>query len=195
MSEIIKKLAEIQKKLNAPKSQWNGFGKYSYRNCEDILQAVKPMLGEAVILVSDEIQVIGDRFYVVATATLKHAGEELSTKAYARESLDKKGMDAAQVTGATSSYARKYALNGLLLIDDNKDADSADNSQKKAHVQNAVEQQGKRKEKITDERLTAAIGKILNCEYTTQKLYASFDLTKDQVDKVEQAIKSLGVAQ
>ena len=128
MSEIIKKLSEIQLVLNAPKSQRNNFGKYNYRSCEDILQAVKPLLGESVILVSDEIKVFLDRIYVEATAKFCFGSETIEVKALARESLDKKGMDSAQITGAASSYARKYALNGLLLIDDNKDADSQDNS-------------------------------------------------------------------
>ena len=118
------KLSEVQKSLNAPKGQYNSFGKYSYRNCEDILQAVKPLLGDAIILLSDDIQVIGDRVYVKATATFKSADEEISVTGFAREALNKKGMDESQITGAASSYARKYALNGLLLIDDNKDADS-----------------------------------------------------------------------
>ena len=129
MKTLIERLAEIQRTLNAPKSQFNSFGKYSYRNCEDILQAVKPLLNGDVICISDEIANIGDRFYVKATATFYHADLSHSVTAFARESLDKKGMDSAQVTGAASSYARKYALNGLLLIDDNKDADSVDNRQ------------------------------------------------------------------
>lgn len=195
MSNIIEKLTEIQKKLNAPKNQRNNFGNYNYRSCEDILQAVKPLLVDSVILVSDEIQLIGDRFYVKATATFKTDSDQISVSAYARESFDKKGMDAAQITGATSSYARKYALNGLLLIDDNKDADSMDNSQKPQHVQQAVAQQAKRKQPLTDERLSAAIERILNREYTTQKLYASFDLTKAQIANVENAIKQQGAAQ
>jgi hypothetical protein len=147
MSEIIKSLNEIQRTLNAPKSQLNKFGNYNYRNCEDILKAVKPLLGDGIILLNDEIQMIGDRFYVVATATYKLAGEEISVKAYAREALDKKGMDVAQITGATSSYARKYALNGLLLIDDNKDADSMDNSKETPHPNSRVAQAVKVKER------------------------------------------------
>ena len=130
MSEIIKKLAEVQAVLNAPKGQFNNFGKYSYRNCEDILQAVKPLLGTAVILLSDDIKVHADRVYVEATAKFCYEGETIEVKALAREAQNKKGMDDAQITGAASSYARKYALNGLLLIDDNKDADSQDNSNK-----------------------------------------------------------------
>lgn len=147
MSSIIDKLSEIQKTLNAPKNQFNKFGNYSYRNCEDILKAVKPLLGDGVILLNDEIQLIGDRFYVCATATYKLDGEEISVKAYARESLDKKGMDASQITGSTSSYARKYALNGLLLIDDNKDADSMNNSIEKPHPNSKVAQAVKQKER------------------------------------------------
>ena len=128
MKEIIKALSVIQQKLNAPKSQVNKFGNYNYRSCEDILQAVKPLLGEGVILVSDDIKVVGERVYVEATATFYLGEKSISNKAFAREPLTKKGMDEAQITGATSSYSRKYALNGLLLIDDNKDADSKDNS-------------------------------------------------------------------
>ena len=121
-------MAEVQAVLNAPKGQFNNFGKYSYRNCEDILQAVKPLLGTAVILLSDDIKVHADRVYVEATAKFCYEGETIEVKALAREAQNKKGMDDAQITGAASSYARKYALNGLLLIDDNKDADSQDNS-------------------------------------------------------------------
>ena len=121
-------LAAIQQKLKAPKNQFNSFGKYNYRNCEDILEAVKPLLGEAVVLLSDEIIMVGDRVYVKATATLRFEELSVSVSASARESLDKKGMDSAQITGAASSYARKYALNGLFLIDDTKDADSGESA-------------------------------------------------------------------
>jgi len=126
-------LAEIQKSLNAPKGQHNKFGNYSYRNCEDILTALKPLLGECTITLNDEIVMIGDRFYVKATATLTAADlGTVSVSAYAREDVNKKGMDLAQITGSTSSYARKYALNGLFAIDDTKDADSMDNTQQGA---------------------------------------------------------------
>lgn len=123
MQVLIEKLAMIQRELSAPKNQYNGFGKYNYRSCEDILQSVKPLLGDSVILVSDEIEKVGDRYYIKATATFYYLEKSFFVTAFARESLDKKGMDSAQVTGAASSYARKYALNGLLLIDDNKDTD------------------------------------------------------------------------
>lgn len=124
MSDLQKALSVIQQSLNAPKNQYNSFGKYNYRNCEDILMALKPLLGECVLVINDEVVAVGDRIYVKATATIKLGNDSESATAYARESLTKKGMGDGQITGSTSSYARKYALNGLLLIDDNKDADS-----------------------------------------------------------------------
>lgn len=132
--EFIEKIVAIQSELKAPKGQYNSFGKYNYRSCEDILEGVKPLLAKhgLVLTIQDGIELIGDRYYVKATATITDGKESISTSAYARESLDKKGMDASQVTGATSSYARKYALNGLLAIDDTKDADTMDNSKKPA---------------------------------------------------------------
>lgn len=125
------KLIEIQAELKAPKSQFNKFGGYNYRNCEDILEAVKPLCAkhEIVPLLSDEIVMIGDRFYIKATAKVTDGKDEIATTAFARESKDKKGMDESQITGSASSYARKYALNGLFCIDDTKDADFMDNSQ------------------------------------------------------------------
>ena len=117
-------LNKIQRQLKAPKNQKNSFGNYNYRSCEDILEAVKPLLGDGIVLLSDEIALVGDRYYVKATATFSLGSESASVSAYARESLDKKGMDSAQITGAASSYARKYALNGLFCIDDTKDADT-----------------------------------------------------------------------
>ncbi len=117
----MKKLSEIQKQLKAPKNQFNKFGNYNYRNCEDILEALKPLLSdEDVFYLKDDIVLIGDRYYVKATAHFNG----IETNAFARESLDKKGMDTSQITGATSSYARKYALNALFAIDDTKDADT-----------------------------------------------------------------------
>jgi hypothetical protein len=119
-------LAEIQQKLKAPKGQFNDFGKYNYRNCEDILEAVKPLLAEygATIVLTDDIVLIGNRYYVKATAILSDGVISYSTCAFARESETKKGMDESQITGSSSSYARKYALNGLFAIDDTDDADS-----------------------------------------------------------------------
>lgn len=120
-------LQKIQSELKAPKGQFNSFGKYKYRSCEDILEAVKPILAkyEAEIRLSDEIVNIGTRFYVKATASfMSKDGEQTQVCAYAREPEEKKGMDESQITGTASSYARKYALNGLLLIDDTKDEDT-----------------------------------------------------------------------
>lgn len=124
MSDIIKELSRIQRSLKAPKSQWNGFGKYSYRSCEDILLAAKPLLNDAVIILSDEIISVADRIYVKATATFKIGDQTISATGIAREPMIKKGMDESQITGSASSYARKIAIGGLLAIDDNKDADS-----------------------------------------------------------------------
>lgn len=120
------KLQEIQQELKAPKGQFNKFGKYNYRSCEDILEAVKPILKKTgcTLTISDEIVHIGDRYYIKATAHLKGEDTDEVVTAYARESAEKAGMDVSQVTGSTSSYARKYALNGLFCIDDTKDADT-----------------------------------------------------------------------
>ena len=122
---ITETLSAIQTELSAPKGQFNKFGGYAYRSCEDILEALKPLLKKykACVTISDDIMMVGDRVYVKATATLTAAGESITATAFAREAEDKKGMDSAQVTGSTSSYARKYALNGLFAIDDNKDPD------------------------------------------------------------------------
>ena len=121
-------IISIQNELKAPKGQFNSFGRYKYRSCEDILEAVKPLLHKysCSLNISDEVVMVGDRFYVKSTATLrKDTGEVISSSvACAREDEAKKGMDGAQVTGAASSYARKYALNGLFCIDDTKDADT-----------------------------------------------------------------------
>jgi hypothetical protein len=128
-------LSNIQVELNAPKNQYNSFGKYKYRSLEDIFEGLKPLLKkyECSVSVKDEMVLVGDRFYIKATAILvdKDGQVVAEGQGWARESLTKKGMDDSQVTGATSSYARKYALNGLFAIDDVKDADSMDNSGKK----------------------------------------------------------------
>ena len=129
MSDLTNKLAMIQQKLKAPKSQVNTFATYKYRSCEDILEAVKPHLGDLVLTISDDIVEVGGRVYVKATVSINSGSGVISTTAFARESLSKKGMDDSQITGSASSYARKYALNGLFCIDDTKDADAA-NQQK-----------------------------------------------------------------
>lgn len=126
----MKELIEVQRALKAPKGQKNSFGNYNYRSCEDILEAVKPLCVERGLLLtlSDSMILVGDRIYVEATASVSKNGECVQVKAYAREADNKKGMDVSQITGSASSYARKYALNGLFCIDDTKDADTRDNS-------------------------------------------------------------------
>lgn len=140
---IYEKLSTIQVKLNAPKKQYNSYGRYNYRSCEDILEGLKPHLEETktAVTVNDEVVLIGERYYIKATATLHdcESDKSVSNSAYAREELTKKGMDASQITGSTSSYARKYALNGLFCIDDVKDADTRDNRQKEAVEQAKAE--------------------------------------------------------
>lgn len=123
----MKELIQIQTKLNAPKNQRNTFGGFNYRSAEDILESLKPLLKETecFLNITDSIELVGDRYYIKATATITNKeGVQVSSSAFAREELTKKGMDASQITGSTSSYARKYALNGLFAIDDNRDADT-----------------------------------------------------------------------
>ena len=125
-NDIMGRLCEIQHSLKAPKGQRNTFGNYNYRSCEDILEAVKPLLHDAglVLTLSDSIEEVGGRVYVKATATLTDGTATVTNTAYAREAETKRGMDDSQVTGTASSYARKYALNGLFAIDDTRDADT-----------------------------------------------------------------------
>ena len=131
---IYEKLTKIQQELKAPKNQFNKFGNYNYRGCEDILEAVKPLLDKhnVALIISDNIKIIGERYYVEAICTLYNTDEpktscdieKIEVRAYAREEDNKKGFDSSQLTGSTSSYARKYALNGLFAIDDSKDSDA-----------------------------------------------------------------------
>lgn len=135
MLPLYQKLAAIQSALKAPKSQYNEFGKYKYRKAEDILESVKPLLSEngCTLTCTDELVLIGDRYYIKATAILTDAesGATVATTAFAREEEEKKGMDGSQITGASSSYARKYALNGLLCIDDTADSDTTNQGDSK----------------------------------------------------------------
>ena len=162
---IYAKLKAIQLHLIAPKNQYNSFGKYNYRSCEDILEGLKPCLQETdtAVTVNDEVVQIGERYYIKATATLFdcETGESVSNTAYAREDEGKKGMDVSQVTGATSSYARKYALNGLFCIDDVKDADTRDNRQKEAEEQKKAEEEQKKIESsvISEVKLKALLAR------------------------------------
>jgi hypothetical protein len=135
---IFEKLAAVQAELKAPKSQFNKFGNYNYRNCEDIIEAAKPLLKKngLMLALTDEISHVGDRYYVQATATVYEieTGGSFAVRAFAREEAEKKGMDGSQVTGASSSYARKYALNGLFAIDDTKDSDTTNQGEDKPQV-------------------------------------------------------------
>ena len=144
---INEKLLIIQSKLKAPKSQYNSFGKYAYRNAEDILEAVKPLLLETktVLDISDDVVMVGDRYYIKARVTLSdtESTDLYSVQAFAREEESKKGMDGSQVTGAASSYARKYALNGLFAIDDTKDSDSTNQHGKGETVETRTKTQTK----------------------------------------------------
>ena len=137
---IYNKLFEIQQNLKAPKGQYNQFGKYAFRSCEDILEALKPLLAsqKAIIVLSDELTNIEQRYYIKATARIIdiETGEQIENSSYAREDENKKGMDLSQITGASSSYARKYALNGLFCIDDNKDSDTTNTGQTQQEQKN-----------------------------------------------------------
>lgn len=139
---IYNKMLIIQTELKAPKNQFNKFGNYSYRSCEDIQEGVKPLLKETktILTVSDELVNIGERYYIKATATLHDCESEgkIINTAFAREELEKKGMDSSQITGSASSYARKYALNGLFCIDDVKDADTQNNKDTESTILNQI---------------------------------------------------------
>ena len=168
---LFKKISNIQQKLKAPKNQYNEFGKYNYRSCEDILQAVKPLLEDEglTMTITDELTMIGDRYYIKATVTVINTeeGDTHEVNGYAREEKNKKGMDSMQLTGATSSYARKYALNGMFAIDDTKDSDATNKHGKEKnkpsknkstnHI-NAI----KKTYKNNKEKLAPIIKKFLN---------------------------------
>ena len=168
--KLHEKLLAIQTKLRAPKGQYNSFGKYSYRSAEDILEAVKPLNSEQGVLltITDEIKEVGGRIYVVATASVSDGTDTLQVSAFAREPENKKGMDESQITGATSSYARKYALNGLYAIDDNKDADTdehkqqQDNAPKKQQAQKQQQKQQQQQEQgFTEQELHELVEKYV----------------------------------
>ena len=158
---VLPKQLEIQQKLNAPKNNYNSFGRYAYRSCEDITEAAKPILAETktVLVMSDSIEMIGDRVYVKATATLidTETGDSVSNTAYAREPMEKKGADESQITGAASSYARKYALNGLFCIDDVKDADEITNTEPKPKSQSKKKAQAPAQPEIPEQPAVNAV--------------------------------------
>lgn len=190
---IYEKLGIIQSKLKAPKGQYNSFGKYKYRSCEDILEAVKPLLVETktVLCITDQMEVVGDRIYVRAETHLKDAEDsssEIVTVAYAREEESKKGMDSSQVTGAASSYARKYALNGLFCIDDNKDSDSTNTGEKEKTSGRKVES-AKETEMISSEA-TMSIKNIID-KYPEAKLLEQIK-TRFKVNDIKSLTKEKG---
>ena len=160
MVKVYKKLLAIQNELKAPKTQYNNFGKYKYRNAESILEAFKPYGKELglVLMLNDSVEQIGDRVYIKATATLIDIEDNSRTEvsAYAREPMSKKGMDDSQVSGATSSYARKYCLNGLFLLDDTKDADT---DEYRNQAENQYKAQNK-PSKLTDVQVQSLINVV-----------------------------------
>lgn len=168
----MKLLNKIQQELNAPKNL-KGYG-YSYRNAEGVLEAVKPLLGEGTLTLNEEIVQIGARFYVKSTATLSEGAESISVSAFAREPEVKKGMDEAQITGATISYARKYALGGLFALDDSKDdPDSKDNSKE------GTKEEAKKSDKVQHENIKTLSEKLKLDKETLMKaiLWASDERT------------------
>ena len=185
---IIDKLAVIQQELCAPKSQFNQYGKYNYRSCEDILEGLKPCLKNAgcALTISDELVVIGERYYVKATATLYDAeiGSKIENVAYAREEETVKGMSSSQITGAASSYARKYALNGLFCIDDVKDADTRDNRQKEAKAQKQAEAEQKviENQLINEVKVKVLIDKCQNENVPVEKILKLYKV--DAIEKI-----------
>ncbi len=190
---IYEKLANVQSALKAPKSQYNSFGKYNYRNCEDIIEAAKPLLKQNGLLltISDELAHIGDRFYVKATATVIDitGGTSHSVTAFAREEQDKKGMDGSQVTGASSSYARKYALNGMFAIDDTKDSDTT-NTHGKEPKEQPKQSAEQAKQKTPRQQLIARLNELgIDVNEYAQKHGLN---SKTPPDVFEDLLKDLG---
>ena len=162
----MKELIAIQSELKAPKSQFNKFGGYKYRKAEDILEAVKPLLAKqkCTLIITDDVVLIGNRIYVKATATIKNdKGECETTNGWAREEETKKGMDGSQITGASSSYARKYALNGLFAIDDNADSDTTNDGQQQTQQQAQTHAQQPASNQFNSNDLNEGLGYLSRC--------------------------------
>lgn len=162
----MKELITIQSELKAPKSQFNKFGGYKYRKAEDILEAVKPLLNKqkCTLTITDDIVMVGNRIYVKATATIKNEkGEFETTTGWAREEETKKGMDGSQITGASSSYARKYALNGLFAIDDNADSDTTNDGQQQTQQQAKTQAQQPASNQFNPNDLNEGLGYLSRC--------------------------------
>lgn len=208
MKNVLKKLFNIQQELKVPKNQRNTFGNYNFRSCEDIMEASKPICAKynCLLVCSDLILFIGNRYYVQATATLfdLDSEESIEVTAYAREEETKKGMDASQITGASSSYARKYALNGLLQLDDNKDPDTNEYLKQQNRTNNkpqkTVSNSNQKVEMITDEQiklLHVLFSKVPNGEdekkklYTKAKITSSKELTKKNATVMIDYLKKL----
>lgn len=190
---VYSKLTVVQAKLKAPKNQFNKFGNYKYRSCEDILEALKPVLNEekATVFISDSIERIESRYYVKATATFidSETGETVSNTAYAREPENKKGSDESQITGASSSYARKYALNGLFLIDDTKDEDTEERQNEKKNRANKAEKKPETAEVKTDDQKNAEMVAGVN----PLLLPDGKGMTKERMDFLHQEIERTGI--
>src|SRR5699024_3175735 len=192
---LTQRLLNAQSELKAPKGQYNNFGKYKYRSAEDILEAVKPINAKHGVLltITDEPVLVGDWHYIKATATITDGTESIVVTAYARESLNKKGMDDSQITGTASSYARKYALNGLYLIDDTKDADTDEyrNQGNKAPKPASQAEIGNlKKEIIAFSNLMKEQGKDVKPEQVEQTLNIT-DYTKLNSEDVKEAVNKL----
>lgn len=192
----MKELIQIQQELKAPKWQYNSFWKYHYRSCEDIVEAVKPLLAQknCVLVISDEIVDVWWRIYVKATATLKSEWWEISVSAYAREEESKKWMDSAQLTWSTSSYARKYALNGLFCIDDTKDSDSTNTHGKEEKKTTSEEKTGDDKQRFNDTNFDNFKNAIMewkvsyeNSGEALKEIYKKYKVSK----KMQEQVKTL----
>lgn len=183
--ELEEKLMNIQSELKAPKNQRNDFGKYNYRSCEDILEAVKPLLAKykTTMTINDEIIMVGERIYVKATAKIcdVESGRSIGNSAYAREEDTKKGMDGSQITGASSSYARKYALNGLFLIDDTKDSDATNDTVREEKKKKITAEQKKEIKELFDDKLMTT---MLDYIKTKFKATSIEDLTEAQAKDI-----------
>ena len=170
----MKELIAIQSELKAPKTQVNKFGGYKYRKAEDILEAVKPLLAKqkCTLTITDDIVLVGNRIYVKASATIKNEKGECETSTgWAREEENKKGMDASQITGASSSYARKYALNGLLAIDDNQDSDTTNDGQQQTQQQAQTQAQQTASNQFNSNDLNEGLGYLNRCVTKDQLLW------------------------
>lgn len=193
---IYEKLTKVQEELKAPKSQFNSFGKFYYRNCEDILEALKPLLvkHKLFLMISDSVELVGDRYYIKATCTITDGDISISNSAYAREEYKKDRMDESQSTGSSSSYARKYALNGLFLIDDIKDPDTDEyQRQEKGNTTKQTSRtsagSGKKEKLVTESQLSRlyAIG--------SSKGYSKADIDKSIHKKGKNSAKELTMAE